>query len=93
MNLNNRLEKLRQQQKLVVEALRQAEAKASTRQRKRDTRAKITLGAVVLSMTGDEREALLSMLLPHMSERDRGFISDHLTGNQSTEPEAPSVLN
>lgn len=93
MNLTNRLEKLRHQKTLLHEALKQAEAKASKRQRKRDTRAKIILGAVVVSMPEDEREALFSMLLPRMTERDRGFVTEHLAGNQSTEGEPSSGLN
>ena len=85
MKLNNRLEQLRHQKKLLQEALKQAEAKASIRQRKRDTRAKVVLGAVVLSMTSDEREAMLTMLVPHLNERDRSFITEHLAGGSSAE--------
>ena len=81
MNLNNRLEKLRRQQQQVTEALRQEEAKASDRARKRETRAKIILGAVVLTMPDGEREALLSMILPQMAKRDHGFISEYLAGD------------
>ena len=85
MNLNTRLKKLREHKQQIMEELRQAEAKAATRQRKRETRAKIILGAVVLSMQAGEREAILSMLLPHTSERDRSFISEHLADGQAVD--------
>ena len=92
MKLNDRLEKLRHEKKLIIEALRVAEHKASTRQRKRENRAKIILGAVVLSMQAGEREAILSMLLPHTTERDRSFISEHLADDQTGDA-SPSGLN
>lgn len=93
MNLNTRLKKLREDKRLIIERLHQAEAKASTRQRKRETRAKIILGAVVLAMAKDEREAILSMLLPHAIERDRQFVSEHLADNQSGEDASSAGLN
>ena len=94
MNLNTRLKKLREHKQQIIEGLRQAEAKAATRQRKRETRAKIILGAVVLSMSEGEREAILSMLLPHTSERDRQFVSEHLAEAKAGDGNAPpSNLN
>lgn len=93
MNLNTRLKKLREDKRQIVERLRQEEAKASTRQRKRDTRAKIILGAVVLAMDKDEREAILSMLLPRVSERDRQFVGEHLAGEQANDSAPPAGLN
>ncbi len=42
MDLNSRLKKLREDKKQIIERLRQEEAKASTRQRKAETRAKIS---------------------------------------------------
>ena len=85
MNLNNRLEKLRRQQQQITEALKVAQAKASTRARKRQTRAKIILGAAVLSVPAKEREVLLSMILPEMVERDRQFVSECLADDQPPE--------
>ena len=85
MNLNNRLEKLRRQQQQITQALKQAEAKASTQARKRQTRAKIILGATVLSVPAKEREVLLSMILPEMTERDRQFVSECLADDQPSE--------
>ena len=88
MKLNDRLAKLRQQKMLAIEALRQAEAKASTRLRKQQNRAKIILGGALLCMPDGEREALLSMLLPHLTEHYRHFVTEHLAGEQaSTTPE------
>ncbi len=92
MKLNARLQKLREDKRLIMEALRVAEHKASTRQRKQDTRVKIILGAVVLSMQAGEREAILSMLLPHTTERDRSFISEHLADDQAGDA-PPAGLN
>lgn len=93
MNLNNRLAKLREKQQQLTAALREAEAVASTRRRKQDTRAKIILGAVVLSMPEDEREAILAMLLPRAVERDRQFVSEHLAGGRSTGSDSSAGLN
>ena len=87
MNLNNRLEKLRRQQQQISEALKVAQAKASTRARKRQTRARIILGAAVLSVPAKEREILLSRLLHQMVERDRQFVSECLADDQP--PEIP----
>ena len=77
MNLNSRLKKLREDKKQIIERLRQEEAKASTRQRKAETRAKIIWGAAVLSLPEGEREALTPSLFNRMSERDRRFITEH----------------
>ncbi len=93
MNLNNRLAKLREKQQQLTAALREAEAVASTRRRKQDTRAKIILGAVVLSMPEDEREAILAMLLPRAVERDRQFVSEHLMGRRSAGSDSSAGLN
>ena len=93
MNLNNRLAKLREKQQQITAALREAEATASTRQRKQNTRAKIILGAVVLSMPEGEREAILAMLLPRAMDRDRQFVSEHLTGEPSAVPDPYAGLN
>ena len=93
MNLNHRLKKLRENKKQIIEALRVAEADASTRQRKRETRAKIILGAVVLSTAEGEREALLAMLLPRIMERDRQFINEYLAGDPPAETDTPPGLN
>ena len=87
MNLNNRLEKLRRQQQQISEALKVAEAKASTRARKRETRVKIILGAVILTIPKSERKVLLSRILQQMVERDRQFVSEYLAGDQ--QPEVP----
>ncbi len=88
MKINDRINKLHQQKKLLIETLKQAEAKASIRQRKAETRVKIILGGALLSLPDGERDALLSMLLPHTTERDHRFVSDHLAGKQApTTPE------
>ena len=92
MKLNDRLQKLRDDKKLLVEAIKQAEAKASTVQRKRETRAKIICGGVLLGLAESEREALLSMLLPHMTERDRAFVTAFLAGDRPSKPDDP-LLN
>ena len=92
MNLNTRLKKLRADKQQIIERLRQEEAKASTRERKRETRARIILGAVVLSMQKGEREAILSMLLPHTSGRDRQFIDEYLAGPPPDETAPPAGL-
>ena len=93
MNLNSRLRKLREEKQLIIERLRLAEAKALTRKRKEATRAKIILGAVVLAMPEGEREALLSMLLPRTVERDRQFITEHLSGDKPAEADSSRGLN
>ena len=93
MSLQDRLAKLRERQLQLTAALREAEAVAAGRQRKQETRAKIILGAVVLAMPAGEREAILSMLLPRATERDRRFIGEHLAGKQPDEPAPPSGLN
>ena len=93
MNLNTRIKRLQEDKRQIIERLRQEEAKASTRLRKRETRAKIILEAVVLGMRKDEREAILSMLLPHAVERDRQFVSEHLADNESGGDAPPSGLN
>ena len=91
MKLNDRLQKLRQEKKLLIEAIKQAEAKASTVQRKRETRAKIILGGALLGIPGGEREALLTMLLPCMTERDRTFIGVFLAGVHPPDSGAPQL--
>ena len=83
MNLNGRLAKLREQQRQIAEALRQAEAEVSVRQRKAETRTKIILGGALLAMTPGERDALLPMFVDHISERDRQFVSDYLARKPS----------
>ena len=89
MKLNDRLQKLREEKKLLIETIKQAEAKASTVQRKREARAKIIVGGALLSLAESEREALLSILLPRMTERDRIFVGEFLAGDQSPDPDAP----
>ena len=89
MNLITRLNKLREDKKLIVEALRQAEAKAAIRQHKQAARAKIILGAAMLSLPAGEREALLPMVLDRLSERDRRFLADHLAKDQPAEDAPP----
>ena len=91
MKLNDRLQKLREEKKLVIEALKQAEAKASTQRRKREARAKIIVGGMLLSSSESEREMMLSMLLPRMVERDRTFVSEFLAGDQQPDPDAPQL--
>lgn len=91
MKLNNQLQKLREEKKLIIEALKQAQAKASTVQRKREARAKIIVGGALLGSPESEREALLSMILPRMIERDRTFLSEFLAGEQPTNPNAPQL--
>ena len=88
MTLNNRLAKLREQQRQITESIREAEAQASVRQRKEETRAKIILGGALMSMPTVERDAMMSMFLDRMPERDRRFVSEHLAGHQ---PEPPSA--
>ena len=63
--------------------------KVFIRQRKRDARAKIIVGGVLLNSPESEREALLSMLLPHLTKRDRAFVGEILAGDQTPDPEAP----
>ena len=85
MTLNQRIAKLREQQKQTAETLRQAEAQANLRQRRAETRAKIILGGALLSMPAQERDAVLSMFADRMPERDRRFVSEHLAGEQPPE--------
>ena len=82
MNLNDRIQKLRQRRQLLRESLKQAEVQASKRARTRQTRAKIILGAAVLSTPAKQREALLGMILDQIVERDRQFVSEYLAGDQ-----------
>ena len=91
MNLNDRLQKLRGEKKLLIEAIKQAEAKASTAQRKREARAKIIVGGLLLSASESEREMMLSMILPRMTERHRTFIGEFLAGDQPPDPDAPQL--
>ena len=82
MNLNTRLEKLREEKRLLIERLHQAEAKASTRRRKQETRAKIIWGAAFLALPEGEREAMASSLLHLMTERDRRFVTEFRPDDQ-----------
>ena len=91
MNLTTRLKKLREEKKLVIEALKQVEAKASTQRRKREARAKSIVGGLLLSSSESEREMMLSMLLPRMTERDRIFVGEILAGDQPPDPDAPQL--
>ncbi|MBE7157213.1 MAG: hypothetical protein INR62_02035 [Rhodospirillales bacterium] len=93
MNLNARLQKLREDKKLIIEALRVAEHKASTRQRKADTRAKIIWGGAFLALPPGERELVESMLRGRMTERDRQFINEHSAGDQDAGEASPTGLN
>lgn len=90
MNLNTRLKKLREDKRLIIEALRVAEHKASTRQRKADTRAKIIWGGAFLALHPGERGLCESMLLSRMTARDRQFINEHVAGNQAADDAPPS---
>ena len=83
MNLTIRIQKLREDKKLIIEALRVAEHKASTRQRKADTRTKIIWGGAFLALPPGERELVESMLRGRMTERDRRFINEHAAGDQA----------
>lgn len=83
MNAAARLEKLRQRQEQVVQAIREAEAQAANQQRKEQNRAKFILGGAILSLPAGERDALLPMVLGHLTERDRHFITICLAGNAS----------
>ena len=91
MKLNVRLQKLREEKKLIIEALKQAEAKASTAQRKREARAKIIVGGLLLSAPESEREMMLSMILPRMTERHRTFIGEFLAGDPPPNPDAAQL--
>lgn len=83
MNLNDRLAKLRQQQKQINEALRQAESEASERHRKAENRAKFILGGALFSMSSTERETILPMFMERIPERDRQFVTECLAGSQN----------
>ena len=93
MNLNARLQKLREDKKLIIEALRVAEHKASTRQRKADTRAKVIWGGAFLALPPGERELVESMLLNRMTERDRRFINEHVAGDEAAGDAPPAGQN
>lgn len=80
MNNTAKLEKLRQRQEQIAEAIRAAEAVEATRQRKEENRAKFILGSAILSLPAGEREALLPMVLDRLNERDRHFITVCLSG-------------
>ena len=82
MTLNARLAKLREQQQQLQAAIREAEAKASVRERRSESRAKLILGGALLSLPAGERDAVLSMFLDRMPERDRRFVSEHLAEDQ-----------
>ena len=87
MNINTRIQKLRHRQQLLRESLKQAQVEAFKSAGKKEMRAKIILGAAVLSVPAKEREVLLSMILPEMVERDRQFVSECLADDQP--PEVP----
>ena len=93
MNLNTRLKKLREDKPLIMEALRVAEHKASTRQRKADTRAKIIWGGAFLALHPGERGLVECMLLSQMTERDRRFLSEHAAGDQAAGDAPPTGQN
>ena len=82
MNLNERHAKLLQRQQQLTAALQANQAQILSRQRKEQARAKIILGGALLSLPSGEREALLSMLTPHLNEREQRFITEHLANSQ-----------
>ena len=93
MNLNTRLKKLREDKRLIMEALRVAQHKASTHQPKADTRAKIIWGGAFLALPPGERGLVESMLLSQMTERDRRFINEHAAGDQTGGDAPPAGPN
>ena len=93
MDLNARLQKLREDKKLIIEALRVAEQKASTRQRKREARKKIVWGGAFLSLPPGERELVETMLLNRMTDRDRHFINEDPGDDQATGDAPPAGLS
>lgn len=93
MNLNERLQKLRQDKRLIIEAIRVADHKASIRQRKRETRKKIIWGGAFLSLPPGERELVETMLLNRMTDRDRHFVNEDPTDDQAAGDAPPSGLN
>ena len=78
MNHTIRLNKLREKQLQIAAALREAEAEASARQRKDESRTDHIIGRAFSQMPAGEREALLPSLWPHMKERERVFVTNCL---------------
>ena len=92
MDATTRLEKLRRKQEQLTATLRAMEVQVVTKKRKAITRAKIMVGGVVVSMPLDEREALLSMILGRMTERDRQFVHQCLfEGGSNESPREPGA--
>ena len=77
MTQSARLAKLREKQLQATAALREAEAKEEIRQRKDFTRLQLAWGASVLALPPGERELVEPILLNHMNERHRKFVSEH----------------
>lgn len=87
MNQTARLQKLRQRQARLDEELRAAQEAVDNQRQKNLHRTKLILGGVFLAVLGAEREALLSMVLHHLDERQRRFVTEQLAGSKS--PDAP----
>ena len=93
MTQSSRLQKLRQRQARLDEELRAAKAAVDSRHKKDLHRTKLILGGALLTMPAGEREALLPMLLHHLDERQRRFVTEQFAGGESPDAQPSSVLN
>lgn len=93
MNQSARLQKLRQRQARLDEELRAAQEAVDNQRQKNLHRTKLILGGVFLAVSGTEREALLSMVLHHLDQRQRRFVTEQLASGESSDAPPAAGLN